>query len=506
MLHLPRESIAVLRPFAPVFSDRTWQWAQVLLVGAILVPGQRTVAAILRVMGLSGEAQFQNSHRVLNRATWSSRALSHILLRALVAAFVPADAPVVIGLDDPIERRRGAKIAAKGIYRDAVCSSKSCFVKASGLRWVGMMLVAPIPWAQRYWALPFLTVLAPSERYHLERGQRHKTLTDGARQMIRQVRRWLPGRAVVVVMDSTYAVLELVAAGPRLDPAVTLVTRLRLDAALYDCAPPRGPHTQGAPRKKGARQPTLAQRVADPATVWETVTLRWYGGVPRTVALASGTAVWYHPGKPVVPRRWVLLRDPQGEFTPQALLCTDLSAAPQQIVEWFVLRWQVEVTCEEARAHLGVETQRQWSDLAILRTTPALWGLFSLVSLLAHQLLHGRTLPARQAAWYTKAQPTFVDTLALVRRQLWPVTISYLSPGTPETPLVASRTGSARPTTARLTSVLSSQVADVLCRPGAGSAPAPFLFFCATQSALLNSWLLTVVRAALAQRMGWWRR
>ena len=171
MLHLPREIIAVLRRFAPVFSERTWDWAQVLLVGAILAPGQRTVTAILRVMGLSGEAQFQNYHRVLNRAAWSSRALSHILLRALVAAFVPANAPVVIGLDDHIERRRGAKIAAKGIYRDAVRSSKSFFVKTSGLRWVSAMLLAPIPWAQRVWALPFLTALAPSERYHEQRGR-----------------------------------------------------------------------------------------------------------------------------------------------------------------------------------------------------------------------------------------------------------------------------------------------------------------------------------------------
>jgi hypothetical protein len=432
MLHLPKESISVLRPFAPVFSERTWEWVQVLVVGAILAPGQRTVAAILRVMGLSAERQFQNYHRVLNRAVWSSRARSGLLLRALVAAFLPAGTPVVIGLDDHIERRRGATIAAKGIYRDAVRSSKSFFVKTSGLRWISLMVLAPIPWAQRIWALPFLTALAPSERYHAERGLRHKTLTDWARQMIGQVRRWLPERAVVVVMDSTYAVLELLAQGPRLEPAVTLVTRLRLDAALYDPAPPRGPHTKGAPRKKGARQPTLAQRVDDPTTVWECVTLRWYGGVQQTVDLATGTALWYHPGKPIVPLRWVLLRDPQGAFTPQAVLCTDRSVSPQQIVEWFVLRWQVEVTYEEARAHLGVETQRQWSPQAIRRTTPALLGLFSLVTVLAHQLLQGRALPGRQAAWYAKPLPTFADTLALVRRHLWPVTISYLSPAHPD--------------------------------------------------------------------------
>ena len=428
MRDLPPAIITVLRHFELVFREQVWEWANVLLVGAILAPGKRTVTAALRVMGLSNEAQFQNYHRVLNRDTWSSRALSRILLRLLVRAFVPSDAPVVIGLDEHIERRRGEQIAARGIYRDPVRSSKSFFVKTSGLRWVSMMLLAPIPWALRVWALPFLTVLAPSERYHQEREMPHKTLTDWARQMITQVRRWLPDRVIVVVADSSYAVLDLLAAAADLPTPVSMITRLRLDASLYDPAPPRQPGKKGAPRKKGDRQPTLAHRLTDPATVWETVTVAWYGGTTRSVELASGTAVWYHSAKPVVPIRWVLIRDPEGKFEPQALLCTHQTTTAPQIVEWFVLRWQLEVTFEEARAHLGVETQRQWSDLAILRTTPALLGLFSLVTLFAHQLLQGKTLTVRQAAWYQKQRPTFSDTLAFVRQQLWPVSISWMSP------------------------------------------------------------------------------
>jgi len=432
MRNLPLAIIHVLRQFEAVFSERVWDYAKVLLVGAILAPGIRTVTGGLRVMGLSDETQFQNYHRVLNRATWSSRALSRILLRLLIRTFVPDDAPIVVGLDEHVERRRGAKIAAKGIYRDAVRSSKSFFVKTSGLRWVSMMLLVAIPWAKRVWALPFLTVLAASERYHQERGKRHKTLPDHARQMIKQLRRWLPERALVVVADSTYAVIELLAACVRLPHAVTVVTRLRLDAALYDPAPERTPATRGAPRKKGARQVTLAKRLVAPETLWEEVTVAWYGGGTRLVELATGTAVWYHAGKPTVPLRWVLIRDPLGEFEAQALLCTDLAVLPQQIVEWFVMRWQLEVTFEEARAHLGVETQRQWSELAIRRTTPALLGLFALVSVLAHGLLRGEELSARSAAWYSKPLPTFSDTLALVRRQLWPVTISYISPAKPD--------------------------------------------------------------------------
>ena len=194
---LPREIVRVLRVFEDVFSERVWDWVQVLVVGAILTPGQRTVAAVLRVMGLSDERQFQNYHRVLNRARWSSRELSRRLLVMLVETFVPAEEPVVIGMDETIERRRGAKIAAKGIYRDPVRSSKSHFVKASGLRWISMQVLAEVPWARRTWGLPFLTVLAPSERYNLERGCRHKTLPQWGRQMIRQIRRWLPELAGV---------------------------------------------------------------------------------------------------------------------------------------------------------------------------------------------------------------------------------------------------------------------------------------------------------------------
>ena len=428
MLDLPRKIIQVLRHFEGEFSERVWEWAKVLLIGAILVPGERTVTAILRVMGLSHERQFQNYHRVLNRAKWSSRALSRILLRVLVAVFVPKDAAIVVGIDETIERRRGAKIAAKGIYRDPVRSSKEFFVKTSGLRWISMLLLAPIPWVGRVWALPFFTVLAPSGRYNSQHRRRHKKLTDWGRQMIRQLRRWVPDRALVVVADNSYAVLDLLACAAGLRQPVTVITRLRLDAALYDPAPVRQPGTNGRPRKKGERQSTLAQRVTDPATQWEQRSVCWYGQQQRLVEVATGTAVWFHNGLPPVALRWVLIRDPQQTFAPQALLCTDQQAEATQIIEWFVLRWQIEATFHEVRTHLGVETQRQWSDLAILRTTPALLGLFALVTLFAHQLLQGQSLPTRQAAWYTKAQPTFSDALALVRHQFWPVTLSYLSP------------------------------------------------------------------------------
>jgi hypothetical protein len=281
------------------------------------------------------------------------------------------------------------------------------------------MLLVPIPWAQRVWALPFLTVLAPSERYYANSVRGAKKLTDWVGQVLLQVRRRLPKRRIVAVADSSFAVISLLARVQRLKDPMIMVVRFRLDAALYEQAPPRKPKQKGAPRKKGKRLPTLAQRLKDKKTKWQCVLIpNWYGEGQRWIEICSDSAVWYHSGQPTVWLRWVLIRDPKGKFKSQALLCTDPSVNPEQIVQWFVLRWQLEVTFEEVRAHLGVETQRQWSDQAIARTTPALLGLFSLVTLLAHQCAKGGTLPVRQAAWYPKSTPTFADALAIVRQRL----------------------------------------------------------------------------------------
>jgi DDE superfamily endonuclease len=417
MPQLPARFAAVILCFAPLFRQRSWRHAEVLLIGAILAPGQRTVASLLRITGLCRERRFVNYHRVLNRAVWSGRAAGRVLLGLLLDAFVP-QGPVILGLDDTIERRRGKRISAKGIYRDPVRSSHGHFVKASGLRWLSLMLLVPIPWVGRVWALPFLTALAPSERYCRKHGKRHKKLTDWGRQLVLQARRWMPKRPLVLVADSSFSALELLASLVR--HGVTCVTRLRLDAALYKPAPPRRPGAIGRPRTKGERLPTLVEVLADKATPWQRVTVPgWYGAGDRSMEICSGTAVWRHAGSPVVPIRWVLLRDPSHRCDPQALLCTDLAQEPLQVVGWFVQRWQLEVTFREVRDHLGVETQRQWSDKAIARTTPCLLGLFSIVTLLATRLSHQARLRVSATAWYHKRHPTFSDTLAVVRRHFW---------------------------------------------------------------------------------------
>jgi hypothetical protein len=418
MLALPITFTRTIGVFAPVFSRPVWQHVQVLLTGAILAPGKRTVTALLQIMGRSAASNFQTYHRVLNRAVWSPLTASRLLLRLLVAVFSPSEV-MVFGLDDTIERRRGEQITAKGIYRDPVRSSHTHFVKVSGLRWLACMMLTPLAWANRVWALPFLTVLCPSERFYEQRGRCHQPLTARAWQIIRLVARWLPGREIVFVADSSFAVLELLSKVTTL-PRASVITRLRLDAALYDPSPPRAPGTKGRPRLKGKRRPTLEAVLTAKKTQWTTVLVaQWYGTGPREVEVATDVAVWYHTGKPPVAIRWVLIRAPQKGFKPQALLSTNLEHTPEQMLPWFVRRWTMEVTFEEARAHLGMETQRQWNDRSIARTTPALLSLYSIITLTAHRLSEQGATCARSTAWYRKTHPTFSDALAWVRRHIW---------------------------------------------------------------------------------------
>jgi DDE superfamily endonuclease len=406
--------------FRPCFTAPVWERVLVLVAGAVLAPGKRTVTQALRVMGLADGAGFRRYHEVLSRARWNARTVARQLLLHIIERLLP-DGDVVIGIDDTIERRWGARIKARGIYRDPVRSSKGHFVKTSGLRWLSLMVSVPIPWSGRTWSLPFLTILAPSARWSEANGRRHKTLTSWARQAILQTKRWLPNRRLVVVGDNGFAALDLLAA---VRAHVCMVTRLRLDASLFRPAPKRRPGRRGRPALKGRPLPKLSAVLKNKKTVWESVVVsQWYNAQQRTLLVATGTALWWHAAIPPVPIRWVLVRDPSGEHEPSAFLSTDLNATPAAILGWFVSRWRVETTFQEVRTHLGVETQRQWSDLAILRTTPALLGLFSLITVWADGLARdaGGTLQANTAAWYSKQEPTFSDAIAAVRRVLWTV-------------------------------------------------------------------------------------
>jgi hypothetical protein len=422
-----------LLPWRSCFTAPSWEHVLVLIMGALLAPGKRTVSACLRMTGRIDASNFASFHQILNRVRWSPRCAARRLLGVVIERLVPAG-PVVIGMDDTIERRWGRRITARGIYRDPVRSSHGHFVKASGLRWLSFMILAPVPWAKLVKALPVLTLLAPSERSNRQRGRRHKLLTDWARQGALQLCRWLPERQVIFVGDSSFAVHELAHA---ITSRADLISRLRLDASLYASPEKRTQRTMGRPAQKGSPLPKLKTLLDKSDIVWSRIIVSaWYGQTRgKELDITSSTALWYRPGTPVLPIRWVLVRDPEGRRAPQAFFSTDVTIDPAEIIALFVRRWQIEVTFAETRAHLGVETQRQWSDKAIIRTTPTLLGLYSLVSLWACDLLADNPAPYA-AAWYRKTNLTFTDAIGAVRLSLWLGDIFQRSPQKPETPLI----------------------------------------------------------------------
>lgn len=413
---LPESIITVLGAFVPLFSRPVWCHAQMLVVGAILCRGPHTVTAVLRVMGLGGERRFEKYHRVLSRAWWSGLQGGKILLGLLVL-LVPRGWPLLMGVDETIERRAGRRVKAKGYYRDGVRSTQKVCVKCFGLKWISMMLIVPLPWSGRCWALPFLTVLAPSKRANEKAQKRHKTTVNWTVQMVKGVARWLGRRAWVLLGDGSYACVEL--AWACLGQQVTLVSRLRLDARLYEFPAPVVAGRRGPKPKKGKKLPALKTRLEEAQREGERATVAWYGGERKPVRLLTGVCLWHTPGERPLPIRWVVVVDPTGKARSEGFFSTDPNLIPETIVEWFVLRWNVEVTFEEGRRHLGLETQRPWSDKAIARTTPALLGLFSLVCLMAYRLLDLMQLPLQSTAWYLKQEATFSDVLAFVRRAIW---------------------------------------------------------------------------------------
>ena len=413
---MPAEIITVLTVFAPLMTSAAWSKAQEMILGALLCKGAVRVTSILRMLGKEEEPRFEKYHRVLNRDRWSCALMGKILLGLLIA-MLPQNAPIIVLIDETLERRKGKKIKAKGYYRDAVRSSEKRVVACMGLKWISMMLLVPLPWSKRPWALPFLTVLAASKRANKARGRAHRTTIDWTCVMVRLVTRWIK-RAWILIGDGAYACIEL---GHQCnDRGVTLVSRLRLDANLYEAPLPVPAGRRGRKPVKGARVMSLKQQALDTSLAWQECDVNWYGGEKKKVRILTDKHLWYKAGEKPLWIRWILVVDPDKPSTPQAFFSTDTQVPAPSIVEWFVLRWNIEVTFEEVRAHLGVETQRQWSDKAIGRTTPILMGLYSLACLMAKNLTQVVTWRPTQAAWYNKGdQATFSDVIAMVRRSIW---------------------------------------------------------------------------------------
>lgn len=401
----------LLVSFTSLFDRRVWDHVVVLVCGTLLARGQRTVTSALRALGLHN-VPFHRYHRVLSARRWSSWRVSRRLLELIVQRFVP-EGPVVIGIDDTIERRRGKKIDAKGVYRDA-CRSAGHRAKTRGLRWVTTMVLAEVPFAKRVWGLPFLTLLAPSEKYHKRLNRRHVTTIDHAIRITKIVARWLSSRRIIVVCDGAFGCCRFL---QKAHAHVAVITRLRLNARLFTQAPQRTPRTVGRPRTKGTRLPSLKHIARSPKTTWKQMRVPWYGATTKRLRYTTGDSLWCtsHGERCLI--RWVLIAMPDNKL--EVFASTDLSFSPKQILSIYIKRWSMDVTHREARTHMGVETQRQWCAAAIRRTTPTLFGLISFVTLIADSLNAITPISCLPTDWYHKPLPTFSDALRVSKGHIW---------------------------------------------------------------------------------------
>jgi len=408
--------LSILAPFSVLFSKPSWKKALTLLIGALLCTNKRTICSALRAMGLSTEASFSKYHHLLNRTGWSTLEASRILFFMLLR-LISSDAPIRLLVDETLERRRGKKINAKGYYRDAVRSSKSQIVKTTGLKWLVMAFSFRFSFMKRAIALPFFSILEPSKKYNEGKKRRHKTTLQWTSQMICQVRRWV-GRArkIVLVGDGGFAVGRLLLDCAR--HGVALVSRLKMNAALFDF-PEESPGKRGRKPLKGKKLINFKEMLKMGGLPWQELEIVGYNGIKHVVRFITAICMWGADGITPVPIKWVLVIDPSGKLDPLPLMSSDLEMEAKEIIELYIDRWGLEVTFEETREYLGVETQRQWSDKAIERTTSILMGLYSLVCLMGKELHQRGRLLAEQCAWYQKDCPTFSDILKTVRLILW---------------------------------------------------------------------------------------
>lgn len=414
---------------APVFARMV-----TLICGAILAPRERTVTACLRAAGLSDASDYSAYHRVFSRARWSALWMSRLLLDLLARAFLAPGEPLILIVDDTLERRSGKRIRWRGWFHDAARSTGRQVVCSEGIRWLVVALLVQTPWCKRPWALPFLSVPLLSEKRCVELGRKHRPQTEWAALLVERIRRWQPERPIIVLADGGYASTRMVAACQELSqassggPSVVLVSKLRMDAVLHAPAPAVQPGRRGPRPRKGKRLQSLKERAEraeraqerdqDAQTCWTDVAVSWYQGGQVSVRMHTDTALWCRNGTRPVDIRFVLLQCPDPRYAATALFCSDENLSAQQILALYLLRWNIEVTFEEMRSSLGFETGRHFSDRAVGRVTPCLFGLMSLVTLMA-RLLHPEQLPVQATRWYKKEEPTFRDALAAVRMHLW---------------------------------------------------------------------------------------
>lgn len=422
MFDLPTVMLSVLSIFFPLFfSKPSYMNFLELFQGHILCKGKRTISEILKHLGLRNVKNYSRYHDFFRKAKWSTLKGAEILLLYIVS-LIPGE--IEISVDSTIERRKGPKIKGLGIQRDAVRSTKTRKVLVPGLNWLVFAIYIKLPWCQQKWALPFLSILMPPEEplstskneQDLKKLKRHKTLNEWTCQVAMLLRRWIKQpKKITIIADSAFATYIL--ANTCIDLGITLVSRMRLDARTFEF--PEKPK-KGRQKLVGKRLLTFKMMLEEPSRIWEKIEILWYGGKKKKIDILTGTCLWYGYGIRPVPIRWVLTRDSNNQGEAAVLFSTDVNVLPITVIEKFILRWQLEVTFEEVRRHLGMETQRQWSDNAIDRITPCILASYSIINLLALVTAKSKAeeIPTQTSSWYKKTHVTFSDVLAYVRKQI----------------------------------------------------------------------------------------
>jgi hypothetical protein len=422
MLDLPAQILNVLALFSPLFSRPVYKNAVTLFAGHILTKGRRTIADVLRTLDLKNLKNFSKFHWILSSAKWAACKASGILLLEIISLFLPNE-EIVIPIDTTIERRKGEKIMGLGRQRDPIRSTKSRKVLTIGLQWLVASVSVKLPGCLTRWSLPFFTQLIPPKqplstsrnKHDLTKNRKHKKLTERTVQLVMQIKRWLKnGSRFVIVGDVAFACHKIAHACVKMEGA--LISRLRLDARVFNF-PSGEKKRRGRPLLVGPRFPLFSDYLKDPSLVWQETEVGWYGGGRKKLQIYTGTGLWYAFGIPPLPIRWVLIKDPENKSDPVVLFSTDKNHSAERVIEVFVSRWPLEVTFEESKRHLGIETQRQWSDKAIERTTPCLFASFSIITLMAVRLAQERreNISIQQTSWYRKSHITFSDILSYVR-------------------------------------------------------------------------------------------
>ena len=416
MFIVPLAAEPLVRSIRPVFTRPTFERFLVLMCGVVVTMGRRTVSRALRVMEPHLQGHWCNYHRLYSQARYSMWKLALALVRQVVG-LLHGDEPIILLVDDTVQQKAGERVWAKGAHRDGQRSSRGHVSIKFGHKWLVMCILAKLPGMNRSWALPVLCGLCRPKKTAKRMRRRPKSASEIALQLLIRMMRWFPRRRFILIGDSRAVSHRVACFAWQHRQRVTLISRLRADANLYD--PPR---KKGA--KKGGKKPAPRKQIQRLPKRTETVA--WYGSSRREVTHVSDNGLWYYVhDRTVVPIRWVcVLADPRRKTEEAYFYSTDPQMPARQIIELYAVRWNIEVTFEESRALLGLETTRHWCKQSVLRVTPILLGVFTAVALIWKELARRTGNDGQRQRWsqtpcYRKREMTFSDTLYWVRRELW---------------------------------------------------------------------------------------